>query len=119
MNETIKRLSERINVEIGDWAVTVEKGKDRYRYAVYMENKENKDLSMFANDLDEILSEVNIAYGKYKFTIEKPKIYNQIYGTHQLWREYKAKNGAPIGQIKPVRNLDNEEKYNFFTSRVY
>ena len=119
MNETMKRLSQRVGVEITDWAVTVEKGINRYRYAVYIENENNKDLSMYSSDLDEILSEVNIAYGKYKFTIEKPKIYNQKHGTHKAWVRHKVNKGAPKGQVKPVRNLDNEEKYEFFSSRVF
>ena len=118
MNEALKRLSKLTNIDITNWAVDVEKGDRLFRYAIYVENEQEKDLSQYSKELDQILCEVNFAYRQYKFTIENPRIINQKYGTHKEWQEYKIKNGAPPSQVKPVKNLDTQEKYDFFTKRI-
>ena len=118
MNEALKRLSKLTNIDITNWAVDVEKGDRLFRYAIYVENEQEKDLSQYSKELDQILCEVNFAYRQYKFTIENPRIINQKHGTHKEWQEYKIKNGAPPSQVKPVKNLDTQEKYDFFTKRI-
>ena len=45
-------------------------------------------------------------------------VQKQIPGTHKQWAERCVSLGASAAQIKPVHSLDNEEKKEFFLSKI-
>ena len=118
MSEAIKRLSTFAATNITNWCVDVEKENEYYRYNVLIENSDGKDLSIYAHELDRILCEVNTLYKAYKDLIGLPKILNLTPGTFEEWKTYKVAKGAPESQVKPVKNLDTEEKSKFFYDRL-
>ena len=118
MSEAIKRLADLTNTNITNWCVDVEKENDYYRYNVLIENSDGKDLSIYSSHLDKILCEVNTLYKAYKDLIGLPKIFNLKFGAFEKWKQYKISNGAPESQVKPVKNLDTEEKSKFFYDKT-
>ena len=118
MSEAIKRLSTFAATNITNWCVDVEKENEYYRYNVLIENSDGKDLSIYSHELDRILCEVNTLYKAYKDLIGLPKILNLTPGTFEEWKTYKVAKGAPESQVKPVKNLDTEEKSKFFYDRL-
>lgn len=118
MSEAIKRLGKLADAEIVDWCVDISRSNDYYRYNVLIENSDNKDLSIYEKQLEEILCDVNILYKAYKDLIDIPKILNLKPGAFSEWKAYKIESGAPESQVKPVKNLDTKEKSKFFYDRL-
>lgn len=118
MTEAVKRLGKVAGTKINEWAVMVEKGTNRYHYVLVAENDSGKNLSIYAEDFDKILCDVNPSYKTDKDLLGTPIISNQKRGTHKEWEKYKASKGAAESQIKPVRHLDTDEKKEFFLSRL-
>jgi len=121
MSAAVKMMEQELQIEITEWAVFIDKGKEQYRYGILLETKDGIDLSYYAERFEEHLRNVNTSYRYYeevKGLIDPPVIYNQAPGTHQAWREYKISCGATPEQVKPVKMLDNEEKMKFFMERI-
>lgn len=120
MNAAVARLEEISGSRIKEWAVTHEKGKNQYGYAILIETADGKDLSGFAEPFEEILREVNPLYRFYEGNnlIDPPVILMQQSGTHREWWERKVAAGASADQVKPVKILDTPEKEEFFRKRI-
>lgn len=118
MNEAVKRLEKETGVPIKEWTVYVDKGKDKYRYAIVLETENGDDLSGYSEAFDRYLIEINDLYEQYKYMIDSPLILAQKPGTHEAWKQKKIASGATVDQVKPVKILDTEEKKEFFLSRL-
>ena len=123
LDETMKRMSERFNINIADYCFYLDDFDDPSRYVLVIEpdkELENVDNETYSKALDEILSEVNKEYGmlRGRGSIGAPLVLFQQVGTHAVWREMKIYKGASSNQVKPVRILDAPIKQNFFLKLV-
>ena len=121
LEDVVKKIEEESKTKIDDWSVYVRSGTGHKSvYALLLENSDGKDLSKYSEMADEYLRKVNKIYDRFRKTgpIAPLKIENQEPGAHKAWRDYKVSQGVSSIQVKPVRVLDNDEKLDFFTSRI-
>lgn len=124
LNEAVKRLGQKLNVEFNDYALYIDSEPAVSRYVMLLEpdrpieiDKDGKMGQMF----NEILSEVNPEYdffGNKRGSIGTPLVLIQQQETHALWREFKIMKGSSANQVKPVRVLDVPMKQKFFFGLV-
>ena len=121
LEDVVKKIEEESKTKIDDWSVYVRSGTGHKSvYALLLENSDGKDLSKYSEMADEYLRKVNKIYDRFRKTgpIAPLEIENQESGAHKAWRDYKVSQGVSSIQVKPVRVLDNDEKLDFFTSRI-
>jgi len=108
------------NTKIDHWAVTVSKMGNGGHYIVLLESNNGIDYKQYEKEMEEALCIANTNYSTCKEAgiIEHVEIRNQKPGTYDEWVDYKVSQGATRGQVKPVTALDNDEKKEFFLSRV-
>ena len=100
------------------WAITVDIEGLQQQYVLLLENKEGKDLSIYEEIADEALIQENPNYGAARAGLSCMKILNLKAGTFEAWKEKMLEKGTSPSQIKPVTVLDNDEKRDFFLSRI-
>ena len=120
LNEAVKRLGKRLNVEFNDYALYVDSDSAVSRYVMLLEPDKPMPIDVdgkMGKMLGEILSDVNVEYKFFadvRGSIDTPLVLIQQQETHALWREYKLMKGSSSNQIKPVRILDVPAKQKFF-----
>ena len=124
LNEAVKRLGKKLNVNFNDYALYVDSNAPVSRYVMLLEPDRpieiDKDGKM-GKMLGEILSDVNVEYKFFadvRGSIATPLVLIQQQETHALWREYKLMKGSSSNQVKPVRILDVPMKQKFFFSLI-
>ena len=122
LNEVIKTLGNKLNVDFNDYAIYLDINGALSRYVVLLESDtplDVKDNEKYARMFNDILCKVHPVYD-FVYTTRKsldmPLVLIQQPQTHALWREYKMMKGSSSNQVKPVRILDVPMKQNFFFS---
>lgn len=124
LNEAVKRFSQKIGVDINDYALYLDTESALSRYVMLLEPDSHMDIDKdgkYGKLFGEILSEVNIEYNfvaNVRHSIDTPLVLIQQQETHALWREYKLMKGSSANQVKPVRVLDVPIKQKFFLGLV-
>ena len=124
LNEAVKRFSQKIGVDINDYALYLDTESALSRYVMLLEPDSHMDIDKdgkYGKLFGDILSEVNIEYNfvaNVRHSIDTPLVLIQQQETHALWREYKLMKGSSANQVKPVRVLDVPIKQKFFLGLV-
>ena len=116
----IETIGEKADLEDIRWTITIDIDSRPPRYLLLLENEEGKDLGGYSQIADETLKRLNPKYASAEdhLFLKQMKIVNQLPGTHEAWKERMLKKGTALSQIKPVTLLDNDEKKDFFLSRI-
>ncbi len=116
----IETIGEKADLEDIRWTITIDIDSRPPRYLLLLENEEGKDLCGYSQIADETLKRLNPKYASAEdhLFLKQMKIVNQLPGTHEAWKERMLKKGTALSQIKPVTLLDNDEKKDFFLSRI-
>ena len=119
MDETIRRTSEELGVNIIDYAVYPNRDDSPSHYEFLIEPDRPLDPSKcgeYLAVLEKHLGEINPVYKECVDTneISHAVLYLQQMQTHALWRDMKVIKGTSLNQVKPVRVLDTPRKKDFF-----
>jgi hypothetical protein len=120
MQVIIRELQEAAGCTILNWILYVNHDTRPSHYTLLIENEEGKDLRGYAGLVDQTLQRINPLYERFirNRGISPATIANQKSGTHAEWRDLLVRKGVAPTQVKPVRVLDNNEKIDFFLSRI-
>ena len=118
--ELINRISQESGVEINEWFVYINTDTHPAHYTLAIENESEKDLSSYAEMADKNMCEISPIYKRFRhnIVINPMTVANLKKGTFAEWKKSRVDKGTAPTQVKPVRVLDNEEKFQFFTSHI-
>ena len=116
----VSDLEEASGAHVDNWIIYVNNDSRPSHYTMVLENSEGIDMSVYSDMADEYMCSINEIYRRFRdnLAIRPMNIANQAPGTHAAWKEHMIAKGTAPTQVKPVRVLDNEEKREFFVSRI-
>ena len=117
---TIEMLEKAHGISIDHWLFYQDDTVIPNRYCLVVENPDGFD---FDSCIDEIEGYMGVCNKRYpsqreKKFISRLVVKTQKNGTHDEWAKLCISRGASAAQVKPVHTLDNDEKREFFMSRV-
>lgn len=117
---TVEAVEKAHNAKIDNWLFYQDDSVVPGRYVFLYEDEGVPDLSGCIDEMEEYMGQCNKRYPsqREKGFIGRLAVQKQAPGTHRLWAERCVSLGASAAQIKPVHSLDNEEKKEFFLSRI-
>ncbi len=117
---TVEMISEAHGINIEDWLFYQDDSVVPGRYVFLYEDEVNLNLDGYIDEIENFMGQCNKRYlsQREKGFIGKLSIEKQIPGTHNQWAQRCISLGASPAQIKPVHSLDNEEKREFFLSKI-
>ena len=117
---TVEMIAEAHGAGIENWLFYQDDSVVPGRYVLLYEDTNVTDLSNCIDEIEEYMGQCNRRYPsqREKGFIGRLAVQKQIPGTHKQWAERCISLGASAAQIKPVHSLDNEEKKEFFLSRI-
>ena len=117
---TIMMLEKAHGVSIDKWLFYQDESVMPNRYALVVESDEDLDWDACIDELEGYMGQCNKRYEsqRAKAFIARLVIQKQTPGTHDAWAARCIEKGASASQVKPVHSLDNEEKREFFLSRI-
>ena len=117
---TVEMVAKAHNARIENWLFYQDDSVVPGRYVLLYEDESGVDLAGFIDEIEEYMGQCNKRYPsqREKGFIGKLAVRRQLPGTHKQWAERCVSLGASAAQIKPVHSLDNEEKKEFFLSRI-
>ena len=120
MQAVVNELAKIAGCTIDNWVVYNNIDDQPCHYVLMLENKEGKDLTVYQEKANEILSEKNPRFGIVLFSgvYGKMTLQNLKFGAQEEWRKKMIASGTVPEQVKPVRILDNEAKEKFFLDRL-
>lgn len=113
-------LEEKYNLMGNDFCIYPDEDVIPARYVLLLEieSEEKPDISQeeLHKVMDDFFRKINMDYDDCRNTKEigMPELYFLRKGAFERYKEYLHTNGKEIGQHKPVRILDTEEKKKFF-----
>jgi len=117
---SVEALAKKYNIRLDNWAFYQDDSVVPSRYALLLENDTDINFEDHIDEIEEILG----VYCK-RYTAQREKkfispltVKRQKIGSHTEWAERCIARGASRAQVKPVHSLDNEDKMNFFLSRL-
>ena len=118
--KTIEMLEQAHGVSVDHWLFYQDDSVTPSRYALVVESDADIDWDGCIDELEDYMGRCNKRYPgqRAKQFISRLVVRRQLPGTHEAWRQSRIAAGAPVGQIKPVHSLENEEKREFFLSRL-
>ncbi|MCR5042324.1 MAG: GH3 auxin-responsive promoter family protein [Clostridia bacterium] len=113
-------FSERHGVTVDKWLFYSDDSVVPSRYALAVEGEAFETIEQNIDELEGIMGECNKRYTsqREKSFISRMIVVRQKDGTHEAWAKSRVKSGASVSQLKPVHWLDNDEKKEFFLSRL-
>ena len=121
MAAVVKAVGKKAGIPMGEWATFIATTEEPYHYMLLIENADGVDLTQYSQYAHEKLMEINPRYAYFfmQGAYSAIQIMNQAPGTHAAWdAKRRAEQGIGEFQAKPVRVIDNEDKAEFFLSRV-
>lgn len=117
---TIEMLEKAHGIRIAHWLFYQDVSVMPNRYALLLEADAENDPGDCVDELEEYMGKCNKRYPgqREKAFIGRLIIQKQKPGTHDEWSALCVSRGASAAQIKPVHFLDNDEKKEFFLSRI-
>ena len=117
---TVEMFAKNHGVALDNWLFYQDTSVVPNRYALVVETDEDIDWKSGVDELEGYMGYCNKRYPgqRAKFFIERLIVKKQRPGTHEEWRQLCISRGASVAQVKPVHSLDNEEKKEFFLSRI-
>ena len=117
---SIEKLGKAHNTTIHNWLFYQDDSVIPNRYTLLVEDDCGID---FENCIDELETYMGDFCKRYtgqreKSFISRLAIQRQIPGTHEMWAKRCIERGASAAQVKPVHSLDNDDKKEFFLSRI-
>ena len=118
---SIEMFNKAHGISVNDWLFYQDDSVVPSRYALVIESDENIDWDACIDELEEIMGKCNKRYPsqREKAFISRMIIQKQQPGTHTEWAQRCITLGASAAQIKPVHFIDNENKREFFLSRLF
>ena len=120
MAAVVERLRKKIGCGKLDWVVSVNIKEFPARYVLFLENEDGLDLSSYGEYANDELAKENPRYADMLVfrLLGQMEIKNLKKGSNEEWKQMMIDKGVSPAQVKPVTVLDNEEKEEFFLSRV-
>jgi len=120
MTAVVERVREKAGCGNLNWSVCINTNEFPTRYILLLKNDQDLDLREYSEFATEELKKENPRYADmFAFKLlGDMEIRNLKKGTNEEWRQLMIGKGASLSQVKPVTVLDNEEKEQFFLSRV-
>ena len=117
---TVEMLAKAHGIKIENWLFYQDDSVVPGRYVLLYEDESGVDLAACVDETEDYMGQCNKRYPsqREKGFIGKLAVRRQIPDTHRQWAERCVSLGASAAQIKPVHSLDNEEKKEFFLSRI-
>ena len=117
---TVEAVAKAHGVKIENWLFYQDDSVVPGRYVLLYEDESGADLAECVDEIEGYMGECNKRYPsqREKGFIGRLAVQKQIPGTHKQWAERCVSLGASAAQIKPVHSLDNEEKKEFFLSKI-
>ena len=117
---TIEMLEKAHGVTVGHWLFYQDDSVMPNRYSLVVETDAPIDWNACIDELEDYMGRCNKRYGaqRAKSFISKLIVQHQTPGTHDAWTAHCVAQGASAAQVKPVHSLDNEQKREFFLSRL-
>lgn len=117
---TAEMISEAHDVNLENWLFYQDDSVVPGRYVFLYEDESGLDLGEYIDEIESFMGECNKRYisQREKGFIGRLTTQKQITGTHKQWAQRCIGLGASPSQIKPVHSLDNEEKKEFFLSKI-
>ena len=117
---SIEKLGKAHNTTIHNWLFYQDDSVIPNRYTLLVEDDCGID---FENCIDELETYMGDFCKRYtgqreKSFISRLAIQRQIPGTYEMWAKRCIERGASAAQVKPVHSLDNDDKKEFFLSRI-
>jgi hypothetical protein len=107
-------------VHIDHWLFYQDDSIAPSRYVLAVESEAELDWEACIDELEDYMGRCNKRYPsqRSKQFISRLAVRRQLPGTHDAWKQALIAQGAPAGQVKPVHSLDNDQKREFFLSRL-
>ena len=117
---TILMLEKAHGVSVEKWLFYQDESVMPNRYALVVENDVGLDWDSCIDELEGYMGQCNKRYEsqRAKSFIGRLTVQMQQPGTHAAWAARCIEKGASAAQVKPVHSLDNEEKREFFLSKI-
>ncbi len=117
---TILMLEKAHGVSIEKWLFYQDESVMPNRYALVVEDDAGLDWDACIDELEGYMGQCNKRYEsqRAKSFIGRLTVRLQQPGTHAAWAARCIEKGASAAQVKPVHSLDNEEKREFFLSKL-
>ena len=117
---TILMLEKAHGVSVEKWLFYQDESVMPNRYALVVENDAGLDWDSCIDELEGYMGQCNKRYEsqRAKSFIGRLTVQMQQPGTHAAWAARCIEKGASAAQVKPVHSLDNEEKREFFLSKI-
>lgn len=117
---SIEMLEKAHNTKIDHWCFYQDDSVMPSRYSLVVECESDFKVEDYIDELEGYMGVCNKRYPsqREKAFISRMIVQRQIKGTHKAWGERCVSRGASMAQIKPVHSLDNDEKKEFFLSRI-
>lgn len=117
---TVEMVAKAHGAKIENWLFYQDDSVVPGRYVLLYEDESGIDLAACTDEIEGYMGQCNKRYPsqREKGFIGKLDVRRQVPGTHRQWAERCVSLGASATQIKPVHSLDNEEKKEFFLSRI-
>ena len=117
---TIEMLEQAHGVRVPNWLFYQDDSVMPSRYSLVVESDADLDWDGCIDELEKYMGRCNKRYSaqREKSFISRLIVQHQQSGTHAAWAARCVAQGASAAQIKPVHSLDNEQKREFFLSRL-
>lgn len=117
---SIEMFNKAHGISVNDWLFYQDDSVVPSRYALVVESDEDIDWDACIDELEGIMGQCNKRYPgqREKAFISRMIIQKQEPGTHAAWAKRCIELGASAAQIKPVHFIDNENKREFFLTRI-
>ena len=117
---TIELLEKAHGISVEHWLFYQDDSVIPARYALIVESDANVQWADCIDELEDYMGRCNKRYStqRQKLFISRLTVRQQQRGTHAAWAAHCIAQGASAAQVKPVHTLDNEQKREFFLSRL-
>lgn len=117
---TIEMLEKARDISVDHWLFYQDDSVVPSRYALVVESDADLQWDDCIEELEDYMGRCNKRYStqREKAFIGRLTIRRQQPGTHDAWAAHCIAQGASAAQVKPVHTLDNEQKREFFLSRL-
>ncbi len=117
---SVEMFNKAHGTSVNDWLFYQDDSVVPGRYALVVESDADLDWDSCIDELEAIMGKCNKRYTSQrdKAFISRMIIQKQKPGTHSEWAQRCISQGASAAQIKPVHFIDNENKRDFFLSRL-
>ena len=118
---TIEMLEKAHGVTVDHWLFYQDDSVMPNRYSLVVESDADLNWDDCIDELEDYMGQCNKRYSgqRAKSFISRLIVQHQQPGTHDAWAARCVAQGASAAQVKPVHSLDNEQKREFFLSRLF